>query len=218
MRQMPSIDDYFDEIDSARVRRIKELSEVKNSFGRMTENDTLGVASKAIVVLSYANWEGFYNECVRTYIRFLVEIGGRVRDSDWMLLVSAFHADFESMRDRNHSLESRFNFVKKLQSQIDCGFDAVDSKTLEAQSNLDFSRLAENYSLLNFDLSKMQRMRNRLDRELVGWRHAVAHGDSPDFTQMDASDHIKFTSALLMMIADEFQFAMLGRALEKSSY
>lgn len=208
---MPEIDDYFDEIDAARVRRVKELSEVKRSFGRLSDDDALGVASKAIVVLAYANWEGFYNECVRAYLSFLVERGGKVRDSDWMLFVSAFHADFESMRDRNHSLESRLSFVQNLRSRIDCGFEAINAKTVEARSNLDFSRLAENYSLLNFDLTKMQRMRNRLDKELVGWRHAVAHGDSPDLTELDVQDHIEFTSSLLMLIADQFQFAMLDR-------
>lgn len=209
---MPSLDDYFNEIDSARVRRVKELSEVKRYFGRMIGDDMLGVASKAIVVLAYANWEGFYNECVRSYISFLVEKGGKVRDRDWMFLVSALHADFESMRDRNHSFEARFDFVDRLRSRIDCGFEVVDSKTVEARSNLDFSRLAENYSLLSFDLSEMQRLRNRLDKELVGWRHAVAHGDSPDLSEMDASDHIDFTSNLLVLVADKFQFAMLDRA------
>ncbi|MER9747999.1 MAE_28990/MAE_18760 family HEPN-like nuclease [Mesorhizobium sp. M0140] len=208
---MPKLDDFFDEIDTARVRRAKELSEVKRSFGQLTSGDVYGVASKAVVVLAYANWEGFYNECVRAYLRFLVEKGGKVRDKDWMLLVSAFHADFESMRDRNHSFDSRQAFVKKLQARIDCGFDAVDGKLVEARSNLDFARLSENYGLLNFDLSTMQKVRNRLDKELVGWRHAVAHGDSPDLTTMDVEAHISFTSSLLILIADRFQFAMLAR-------
>lgn len=208
---MPSLDDYFNDIDTARVRRVRELSEVKRSFGLIAGHDVLGIASKAVVVLAYASWEGFYNECVRAYINFLVERGGKVRDSDWMLLVSAFHADFESMRDRNHSLDSRLEFVEKLRFQINCGFEAVDTKIVEARSNLNFARLAENYSLLNFDLSEMQQKRNRLDKELVGWRHAVAHGDSPDLTKMDVSDHINFTSDLLLLLADEFQVAMLGK-------
>jgi hypothetical protein len=208
---MPKLDDFFDEIDSARVRRAKELSEIKRSFGQLATSDVYGVASKAVVLLAYANWEGFYNECVRAYLRFLVEKGGKVRDQDWMLLVSALHSDFESMRGRNHSPESRQAFVKKLQVAIDCGFDAVEVKTIEARSNLDFKRLSENYGLLNFDLSMMQKFRNRLDKELVGWRHAVAHGDSPDLTTMDVEDHIKFASSLLISIADQFQHAMLAR-------
>lgn len=208
---MPKLDDFFDEIDITRVRRAKELSEIKRSFGQMDTNDLYGVASKAVVVLAYANWEGFYNDCVRTYLRFLVEKGGKVRDQDWMLLVSVFHVDFESMRGRNYSPASRRDFVKNLQARIDCGFDAVDGKIIEARSNLDFARLSENYELLNFDLSTIQKVRNRLDKELVGWRHAVAHGDSPNLSTMDVEAHINFASSLLMLIADRFQYAMLAR-------
>jgi hypothetical protein len=208
---MRNLDVFFDEIDTARVRRAKELSEVKRSFGQLVSGDIYGVASKAVVVLAYANWEGFYNECVRTYIKFLVEKGGKVRDRDWSLLVGAFSADFERMRDRNHSFESRRDFVMSLQTRIDCGFDAVDGKIVEARSNLNFARLSENYSVLNFDLATMQKVRNRIDKELVGWRHAVAHGDSPDLSTMDVEAHINFASSLLILIADRFQFAMLAR-------
>ena len=73
---MLDIDIYFDEIDIARVRRAKELSEIQRSFGALLSSDLLGIACKAVVVLAYANWEGFYNECVRTYLNFLREKGG----------------------------------------------------------------------------------------------------------------------------------------------
>lgn len=208
---MPNVDKYFDDIDSARVRRAKELSEIKRLFGQPAASDPFGIASKAVVVLVYANWEGFYNECVRAYLDFLREKGGKVRDTDWMLLVSALHADFESLRDRNHSLEARQRFIASLQVRLECGFDAVDTASVEARSNLDFARLSQNYLLLNFNLSSMQRLRNRLDKELVGWRHAVAHGDSPDLTTMDVNAHIDFASQLLMLVSDNFQYAILDR-------
>ena len=78
-----------------------------------------------------------------------------------MLLVGALHEDFESLRGRNHSSASRQAFVKNLQTRIDCGFDAVNGTIVEARSNLDFDRLSENYGLLNFDLSTIQKVRNR---------------------------------------------------------
>lgn len=208
---MLDIDIYFDEIDIARVRRAKELSEIKRSFGALLSSDPLGIASKAVVVLTYANWEGFYNECVRTYLNFLREKGGRVRDSDWMLLLSAFHSDFESMRDRNHSFKSRQQFVENLKERLDCGFDALDSTVVEARTNLDFARLTQNYLLLNFDPTSIESSRNRLDKELVGWRHAVAHGDSPDLTAMDVGAHVEFVSKLLILVSDRFQCSMLDR-------
>jgi hypothetical protein len=49
--------------------------------------DLAGVNSKARVVLTYANWEGFYNDCVRAYVRFLRDRLGKIRDTDRMSLI-----------------------------------------------------------------------------------------------------------------------------------
>jgi hypothetical protein len=208
---MLDVDVFFNDIDIARFRRAKELSEIKRSFVQFGLSDPFGIASKAVVVLSYANWEGFYNDCIHIYIGFLREMGGKVRDNNWMLLLSVLHADLESVRDRNHSFDSRQQFVANLRGRLDCGFDAVEVTHIEARSSLDYARLTQTYQLLDFDLSSIQSSRNRLDKELVGWRHAVAHGDSPDLTVMDVSSHVDFTSKLLMLVSDRFQYAMLDR-------
>lgn len=208
---MTNVEKYFDEIDVARIRRAKELSELKRAFAQFATTDMLGVSSKAVVVLTYANWEGFYNDCVNTYINFLRENGGKVRDRDWMLLVGALHADFESIKDRHYSFESRRQFIEKLRTKLDCGFDAVDIALISARSNLDFAQITRSYDLLGFDLSDLQAKRNHINKELVGWRHAVAHGDSPDLKTMDVNKHIDFTSQLLTLVSDRFQYSILER-------
>ena len=152
-----------------------------------------------------------YNECVDAYIRFLRDRGGKIRDTDWMLLLGAFHADFESLKARDHSYDARRQFVEDLQARLECSFDSFNSAIVEARSNLNFERLAENFSVLNIDLSSMQRFRIRLDKEVVGWRHSVAHGDPPDLSALDSADHVEFTANLLALLADRFQHAMLER-------
>jgi RiboL-PSP-HEPN len=67
---MPDIDKYFDEIDAARTRRAKELSEIKLRFTSNLDPDPSNINSRAVIVLTYASWEGFYNECIRAYVRF----------------------------------------------------------------------------------------------------------------------------------------------------
>jgi hypothetical protein len=57
----------------------------------------------------------------------------------------------------------------------------------------------------------MQRFRIRLDKEVVGWRHSVAHGDPPDLSALAIADHVEFTANLLIILADRFQYAMLER-------
>jgi hypothetical protein len=128
-----------------------------------------------------------------------------------MLLLGALHADFESLRAKNHSYAARCQFVRDLSIRLECGFDAFDDTVVEARSNLNFERLAENFSVLNIDLSFMQRFRIRLDKEVVGWRHSVAHGDAPDLSALDIADHIDFTANLLILLADRFQHAILEK-------
>ena len=209
---MPEIEDFFDEIDDNRSRRARELSEIKRRFTR-GEGDTFGIGSKAVVVLSYAHWEGFYNDCVKSYVYFLRTNGGRMREADWMMLVGALSSQFQSLYDRKHSHEARREFIEHFREILECGYDRFDSEVVQARSNLDFCRLQGNYDILKFDVQRLQRYRLRIDHEIVSWRHQVAHGDQPDLSQLDVEKHIDLVSGLLLIIADQFQEAMLTRLI-----
>ncbi len=211
LNQMPAVDKYFDEIDTARVRRVKELSEIKFRFTSHPGSDPSSINSRAVIVLAYACWEGFYNECVWTYLTFLKERGGRVRDTDWMLLLGVLRKDFESLKDKYLSDDARHEFIFNLKKRLECGFDEIDIGIVLARSNLNFSRLSWNFRVFNMDLKPLQRFRIRMDNELVRWRHEVAHGNPPDLTAHSISDHVDFAAKLLITLADGFQEAMLQR-------
>lgn len=205
-----TIDDYFDDIDAARSIRVRELSEIKRLFGTPSSIvDPMGVQSKALVVLSYAAWEGFYNECVDAYCDFLQTKGKRVSDAGWKMLVGALGPEFESLRSRNHSLLAKRDFVEKLQNKLVCDFADFDRKAVKATSNLDWDKLDQNFQILDFDLARFQIHRNRLHKEVVGWRHGVAHGDAPNLGSLDASQHISLVGEVMALVADVFQEAML---------
>jgi hypothetical protein len=115
------------------------------------------------------------------------------------------------LESRSHSDNARHDFVASLRDRLECGFDAIDIAVINARSNLNYDRLSKNFKLLSFDLNALQQLRNRLDKELVAWRHSVAHGDQPDLSSMDINDHVDFTANLLVTLADTFQGAMLRR-------
>ena len=208
---MPELEKYLDRIDIDRIRWARELSEVKRVFSSPPGSDAELVCSQAAVVLCYAAWEGFYNECIDAYISFLRERGGKVRETDRMLLLGAVGADLDSLRDRNHSDEARFDFVANLRARLECGFDKVDESHLKSHSNLNWKRLGYSYSILSFDLLSLQEYRLRLDRELVGWRHSVAHGEMPNLSNLDIANHVDFTSEILVTLADDFQYGISQR-------
>lgn len=206
---MPGPDEFFDAIDSARVQRARELSEIRRTFLSIASADPLAIASKSVVVLSYAAWEGFYNECVRIYLDFLGHRGIKVVDAGWLLLSGAMSADFNSLRDRHHSDIAKRDFVKGIRDRLNCGFDSFDRSVVMARSNLDFNKLSSNFILLELEIAPFQLNRLRIDKELVGWRHGVAHGDPPDLTAVDVASHVNFAAELLLMVSGSFQHAIL---------
>lgn len=48
-----------------------------------------------------------------------------------------------------------------------------------------------------------------MDKELVGWRHGVAHGNAPELTELDVDSHADFAADLLLLVSDTFQEAIL---------
>ena len=176
---MPTLEYYLDEIDLSRTHRIRELSEIKRIFDASSGDDPLEVRSRALVVLSYAVWEGFYNECVGIYCGFLAEQGKNVADVSWNMLVGALSADFNALQARNHSDAAKREFVEGLKVRISSGFDAFDQSVLRARSSLDFKKLRNNFGILEFEIEPIQVYRNKIDKELVGvassrrtWRFA----------------------------------------------
>ena len=81
---------------------------------------------------------------------------------------------------------------------------------MKARSNLNWNRLAESFQLLDFDMTPLLRHKNRLEVEIVGWRHGVAHGNAPNLGQLDVEDHIRLVGEVMALVADAFQAAMLS--------
>jgi hypothetical protein len=200
---------YLDEIDSARLFRVRELSEVKRIFSE-ERADSFGVQSKAAVVLCYAAWEGFYNECVDAYCRFLKDNNIKIVDAGWRHLIGALEADFNSLRDKNFSDKAKKEFVDKLKDRVDGNFKQFDTKCVSARSNLDFSKIRNNYEILGFSAQILEKHRIRMDQELVGWRHGVAHGNAPSLDTLDLADHVDFATNLLNEVSDKFQAAIFN--------
>lgn len=208
---MHDVDHYFDAIDENRIRRARELSEIKHRFAARTEQSAFGIDAKAIVMLAYAHWEGFYNDCVRSYLAFLKAKGGRVRDSGWLMLMGAFASELQALQDRNHSHVARRQFVERMRNVLDCGFEHFRADVIEARSNLDYEKLAGNCLIMDFDVAAFQQHRIWIDKQLVQWRHEVAHGDLPDLSGLDLAEHVDRASLVMLLLADRFQEAMLQR-------
>ncbi|WKT60038.1 MAE_28990/MAE_18760 family HEPN-like nuclease [Microbulbifer thermotolerans] len=210
---MSEVSRIVQRIDTERLRRARELSELKVRMTEMEGASKYGVNSKALIVLSYAHWEGFYNECVTYYIEALKEADKKVRDTSWLLLIGVLRPDLQRLRDRNHSSSAEIEFVERLRSLLDSDFNNFDNMSIRSRSNLNFATLKNNFNILGFDISPFQRWRIKIDKELVGWRHSVAHGDEPDLSSVDLHRHVQFTQDMLLLLADTFQNDLFNKSI-----
>ena len=203
---------FLSEIDSNRLRRARELSEIKVRMNDLTAVSQFGIQSKAVIVLSYAHWEGFYNDCISLYIDFLNAAGKSVSDVSWPMLIGLLQPDFQRLRDRNHSRPATVDFVLRFQQMVKYGFSDFDKDVVSSRSNLDFKKLQDNFEVMRFDCSPFLRWRLKIDNELVRWRHSIAHGDDPDLSAVDINEHITFTQDMLLMLSDRFQREIMNYA------
>ena len=202
---------FLAEIDRNRLRRAKELSELKVRIATGAGISRYGVNSKAVIVLSYAHWEGFYNECVNIYINSFKGSSKKVKEVSWSLFIGLLKPELQRLRDRNNSREAESDFTDRLEGLLENGFDAFDANVVSSKSNLDFSKLRHNFRVLGFDPTPFQRWRLQIDKELVGWRHSIAHGYDPDLSSVDLSRHITFTQQMLLLLADIFQHELTSQ-------
>lgn len=202
---MPDPATYLDEIDQARQSRVRELSEMKFRFTTTPDDTPFLINSKTAIVLSYSHWEGFYNDCINAYIRFLKDGNYTVRSICWSMMAGSLSAALARLKDRNHTTEARSDFVDAIAASLDCDFQSFDISTIAARSNLDFQKIVENFRILDFNPDRLNRYRNRINKELVGWRHSVAHGDTPDLSEMNIENHINFTGEAMLELSDIFQ-------------
>ena len=205
---MKKLADACAELDSVRVRRAKELSDVKQLQFRAGHVDPYGVVTKAVIVLSYSHWEGFFNDCVDCYLSYLRQSGCQVQSMRWTLVSGLLTSDLQRLRDKNHSLEATREFTESLENRLGEGFQSFDATLLKSRSNLNFTRLQFVFQLLGFEVDQFQSMRLRIDKELVGWRHSIAHGDNPDLTAANAAAHVDFVRHLLSNLSDVFQMEL----------
>ncbi|ABI57140.1 MAE_28990/MAE_18760 family HEPN-like nuclease [Alkalilimnicola ehrlichii MLHE-1] len=202
---MSDVFQFLSDLDSIRLRRAKELSEIKVRMNELGSIAQFGVQSKAVIVLSYSHWEGFYNDCVSLYIDFLREARKKVSDVSWPMLIGLLQSDFQRLRDRNHSQLAAVEFILRFQEVTRGDFLNFDKEVVSSRSNLDFRKLKDNFEVMGFDCSPFLRWRLKIDNELVRWRHSIAHGDDPDLSTIDIREHVTFTQRMLLVLSDCFQ-------------
>ncbi len=191
-------------IDYSRFTRAKEISTLSTECALASSDAGRKSLERAFVVGCYAHWEGFFSDCVSEFLKYLRNTDRKVSEISWLLLVGRLAPEFQSLFDRRNSREAQKLFVERLKGHLSSGFDEFDSKCISPSSNLDYKRLVYSFDLIGIDASFFAVKRNIIDRQIVGWRHAVAHGNLIDLDELDLEQHKKTTLELMGACSDRF--------------
>lgn len=197
-------DQYLAELDADRIWRVKEISNFRSLIANQTADHFRECLGRAAVVMAYSHWEGYWSECVKAYIAYLSKRYPRPVLVNRNFIVGMISSHFDRLRNRNFSDLAKKEFVDGFFAAVKGDFLSLTTNEFSPRSNLNFERLKSCAAYLDFDISPFQPYRNRIDHELVRWRHEIAHGGLPPINHGNMDDHLDFSEQLTRLIQDLF--------------
>lgn len=196
--------DFEKTLSEERSRRVKSLSNSRALYiGSRAPLKEAG--GQALIVLSYAHWEGFFNFCVDTYVAYLNSLKKRVVDLNPALWACAIEPHLSSLKDRGFRMDLRPEFARNIYATINLTEVSRGISIFKSASNLDYARLKICLDALGIDEQAFVAHQNFIIHELVKWRHQVAHGDDPVLGKADLVAHSHRTELLLLILKESFE-------------
>jgi hypothetical protein len=193
-----------EKITQERIRRAQDLSNARALMHGCAPN-LLRVAERSLIVLCYANWEGFFNFCVETLIEEVNRLKVDLRREYPSLLAGSINPFVQSYIDRGAEVQHLPVLAKNVALAVEqTHVDRSSIKFFQAASNLDFDRITVCFESLGLNISLISHHKSFINRELVGWRHSVAHGSEPNLDKADLVKHSNTTADLLLMLSNAF--------------
>ncbi|SDW17482.1 hypothetical protein SAMN05444358_101126 [Ruegeria halocynthiae] len=197
--------EFLKKLSDDRLWRVRELSDLRIMHRKAASGREKAATSRAIVVLSYAHWEGYCASCAGTFIDYLEakKVPYSLLPPD-MMLGAVSHA-LDSYRDTADNLVSRRKLLKLQQQAYTGHIERYDRRVILPRSNLNFDRLRFIHEIIGAEIQPFQKYRLKIDKELVAWRHLVAHGEMFALENLLAADHTKLCEELMFLTKDTFE-------------
>lgn len=203
IQQMHQI--FLKQLSDDRLWRARELSDLRLMHSKAESAREKVAASRAIVVLSYAHWEGYCASSAGTLIDYLEAKKTRYSLLPLDMMLGAMSGALDSYRNTADNLDSRRRLLKFFQEVHGSHIEKFDRRVILPRSNLNFQRLRFIHEVIGADIQPFQKHRLKIDKELVAWRHLVAHGEMFTLENSLAADHTKFCEELMFLIKDTFE-------------
>lgn len=197
--------DFIDRLSVDRTWRARELSDMRIMHHEAECERERAAVSRSIVVLSYAHWEGYCKNSANIFMDYLEEIKIPYANLPPDMFLGAVSNALDSYRDTADNLNSRKKLLNEFRSQVGGTFSNFDRRIILPRSNLNFERLQFICATIGADVQPFQKHRLKIDKELVKWRHEVAHGELFILGEEYAESHTRLCEELLFLTKDVFE-------------
>lgn len=200
---------FIDETDTDLVWRKRELTTLKLSIENKSQSGAKDHHYRAAICLLYAHWEGYIKKCADDFLEFVENQGYDLQNLTPQFRSIVLFGALKSCASSNKL--SMYN--SRLMTVVDSSSTKfkVGPFKFEVEGNLNYERLHEILSALNYTENKFELNRVIIDTKLLSYRNLVAHGEKVSITQ----DQYNELHDKIIYLLNEFRNFIQNCAVEK---
>lgn len=212
-----TIEEFQDYVDKEYSWRRKELSAVKSNIFEAREF-AKNTALRAGIALLYAHWEGIVKNVATAYLTYVSAqklYYRELKNNFWSIAVKYDLMTFDETRK-----SSRHNvIVKDIRGMADQRSNVPCENIIKTKSNLNSDIFIEIMETIGLDYSQYETNFRLLDEVLLKMRNEIAHGEKPEYLNLDESrfDEIyaKITNMMDVFVTQIMNAACLKDFIQK---
>lgn len=185
--------------------RLKEIAQLKSLLPNEADPQ-FETLCRAAMVLSYAHWEGFFNECVEVVLDAIKEDELDVSQAAPGVVALFLSSEFDSLANKKINDDNLIAFLNAQQLKSDTFVSGADAcaRAASSRSNLDWKRLSAVFGLFGYSWLALNDERIFIQHKLAKLRHEIAHGSAPRLRRLNALEHLDKTEDLLNEVSEYF--------------
>ncbi|HEE9847385.1 MAE_28990/MAE_18760 family HEPN-like nuclease [Clostridium perfringens] len=184
------IDDIVAEMEDELEWRLNEIKLLKNNITKIKKKDEKDRCRKALIVMLYSHFEGFYKTCLLIYINAINNLQILRREANINLAtISMEHVlnQYDDINKKSKIFKKKFpddSKLHKLARRVDLvnGFNMflnekliIKDSVIEFDSNLNYNVLQKNLYKIGVNHDCFKKYQNDINT-LVNYRNSIAHG------------------------------------------
>jgi hypothetical protein len=204
MSKYDGYEKFSGEIDSDRIWRIKEISDLKTIAHRSKDSSGTSI-SRATVVICYAHWEGHVKFSALKFFDFVAQRRLTLKNLSKHFTKIYFMPKIGAKTANNMSVKEKLKFIEEILDPSDIKFSKYDKSIVNTRSNLDFSTFSDICLICDVNAEKFESNRLFIDNILLGRRNKIAHGENIPISPGDIDSLAEMTIGLMREFGNSLQ-------------